>query len=81
MQLEYDKDGSIKHYYEIFAIDGHRLDCGYVVFPDFKENLKLILYKFGPLEIKTIDNTYHIASICDIDNIIINNNGTLSYKI
>lgn len=80
MQLEYDRDGSIRHYYEIFDIDGHRLDCGYVIFPDFKKNLELILYKFGPLEIKNIDNMYHIASIRDIDNIIINDNDTLSYK-
>lgn len=50
-------------------------------FPDFKKNLELILYKFGPLEIKNIDNIYHITSIRGIDNIIINDNGTLSYKV
>ena len=36
MQLEYDRDGSIRHYYEIFDIDGHRLDCGYVIFQILK---------------------------------------------
>ena len=78
--LGIDKSGGINHYYDIYDVDGNRLDFGHFVTTHFIEQVKYLLRMYGPLRIKTIDNVYHIASINDINKLIIKDNCTLEWR-
>lgn len=73
--LGIDKSGGINHYYDAYDVDGNRLDFGYFVTTHFIEYVKYLLRMCGPLRIKIIYNIYHIASINDINKLIIKDNG------
>lgn len=75
--LDIDKSGGINHYYNIYDVDGNRLDFGYFITMHFIEQVKYLLRVYGPLRIKTIDNVYNVVSIDDIDKFVVNDNGTL----
>lgn len=77
--LGIDKSGGISHYYDIYDVDGNRLDFGYFATAHFIEHVKYLLRMDGPLRIKAIDNAYHIASINDINKLVIKYNGTLEW--